>query len=223
VGNIEGGDGVVGYHRRICERPPWVRWYIQCYHYETRTHTTTDSKGHTSTHTTQDRVNTHSASCNYQLAGFIDSSKPLAPTGHGMAKVHFKKHFSWRDAAARVKHDGEKAVWVRFHDRDTYKDVTWKWGINGYQKHMVELREGEEEPCWFGTWWLVLRAPHSHNLCQRPTRSSCQRYTHSSGQCQTYISRQCHGQVINQRHTNVSCQSHTFTRNYRHLRECVTA
>lgn len=48
--------------------PPKVSFRIQCYHYETRIHTSTDSEGKTTTTTSQERVNTHYATGSFHFS-----------------------------------------------------------------------------------------------------------------------------------------------------------
>lgn len=140
----------------MVNNPPWIRWHIQCYHYETRVRTSTDAEGNTTTTTTEERVNTHSASHSYQLQGWRDDSNPLKPTSHSIAKVAFSKDYKWRDPRAKQKHDGEKFAWIARNDRDTHKDFSWSWGIHGYKSHMIEVRAGEAVPCCFNLLWFWL-------------------------------------------------------------------
>jgi hypothetical protein len=56
-------------------------------HNETRT--STDGKGNTTS--TTYRVNTHSATHHYRLAGWLDNTPELSPTNHKFAKVKFAK------------------------------------------------------------------------------------------------------------------------------------
>ena len=53
---------------------PIIRWSIQCYHYETRRHTSRDANGNTKTTTRQERVNTHSASAQFNYSIWQDHS-----------------------------------------------------------------------------------------------------------------------------------------------------
>lgn len=108
--------------------------HFRCYpdHYETRTTTTTDSKGNTRTSTHQEKVTTHRASKTYNLPGWQDDSPPPKPTSHNVCKVKYKRHFRWGNTHAQAKHDGEFAAWVSLNDRDTHKSVSWTWDLAGF-------------------------------------------------------------------------------------------
>jgi hypothetical protein len=57
---------------------PKVTFRIQCYHYETRIHTSTDSEGKTTTTTSQERVNTHYATDSFAFSTWQDHSPPAS-------------------------------------------------------------------------------------------------------------------------------------------------
>eukprot|EP00039_Didymoeca_costata_P012067 m.172567 g.172567 ORF g.172567 m.172567 type:complete len:437 (+) comp15374_c1_seq2:188-1498(+) len=164
---------VNSYFSQMCQTMPWVHWSIQCYHYETRIehYTSTDSKGNTTHHTrtVQERVNTHSASHNYALEGYSDVSPPMTLTSHNITKVEFSRHFSWRDNIAKAKHDVAYAEWIRFHDRDTHRDINWSWGIPGFKNYIMDIREGVSLPCWFNVncyvLWTMIGLSWPYRVC----------------------------------------------------------
>ena len=56
--------------------PPVIRWHCECFHYEPRVHTRTNSRGETEYYTTQEKVVTHrdSASMSYQYSRDVSGS-----------------------------------------------------------------------------------------------------------------------------------------------------
>ena len=149
VTNVNADAGIAQHYLLMRQRPPHVAWSISCYHYETRTTTSTDSKGNTTTTTRQERVTTHTARTQYQLEGWQDTSPALKPTSHKYTKVIFGKRYAWRDERARQKHQREYDRWIHHHDRDTHKDVGWTWGIPGWKQNLLCVRDDAELPCWF--------------------------------------------------------------------------
>jgi hypothetical protein len=89
----------VAHYRRMINRHPWVSWWIECYHYETRTYSVYVSDGngggHYETRTEQVKVVTHTCSRVHQINAWSDASFPFGDVRHKMTKLKMSRHFMW--------------------------------------------------------------------------------------------------------------------------------
>lgn len=78
LSNVQSEEDFLDYVETLQQSEPVISFHVQNYHYETRTREVhkKDSRGHrrTTQETYQERVNTHSASQSYPIAGFTDET-----------------------------------------------------------------------------------------------------------------------------------------------------
>lgn len=147
VGNAE------DYVRRVYTTPPQPVFWIQCYHYETRVHTTThrDSKGNTrtQTHTTRVRVDTYSERKPFAFDLWRDVSDPMPLIrGYPLTKLHCGKTLVFADALSRARFDGAHAELVaRNRHRDVHYETGWRLEVNGFESHVLASADGSVTPC----------------------------------------------------------------------------
>jgi len=116
----EGMNSVLEINLQLRRQDLEFKWHIQCYHYETRTRTVTDSEGRSHTETYQERVNTHSASRN-GLIGCTDHSEDFIPNTD--AKFCYIKSKCDKDFSGSNYHSSYQQ-WINSNIRDTHHDVT---------------------------------------------------------------------------------------------------
>ena len=77
---------------KAIKSPPEIYWHIECYHWETRTRTVTDSEGNTRTETYQEKVVTHVANTKFRIKEWMDESAPIASLFYLQAMMLTRLH-----------------------------------------------------------------------------------------------------------------------------------
>jgi hypothetical protein len=138
-GYLKGTKDTEGIHQhisRIKNVAPNLWFHIQCYHYETRTYTTTDSRGVTTTHTETVRVNTYSETDYFRYDAWDDISgeiKGLSATSE-ITRVRFSKCFVFADEKTRGKYvAAANSIQSRNRHRDTHMDFSSGFNVAGYR------------------------------------------------------------------------------------------
>lgn len=164
--NVAEPMGLIVFHKTMVATGPVIRWTIQCYHYERRTRTYTDSDGHRRTTTERVRVDTHRASATYNIQGWSDASHAPRFTNTRLTQVSYIKTHSFRDAQAEERHNTEYRTWINLNDRDTHKTTSWTLNLAGFKSNFMEVAEGVSLPCWFNLkmFWMYSFAMMSYPL-----------------------------------------------------------
>jgi hypothetical protein len=133
---------------KLSDTRPNLWWHIQCYHYETRTYR--DSKGRTQTR--QVRVNTHSASGHYAFSSWRNIGPPPLISAVKAMRIRLDKEYTFADAETKSDYDMKFAGFIAANDRDTHKDVSSGFDIEGFEDYflsMIKDNEGESSFAWF--------------------------------------------------------------------------
>ena len=152
---------------KLFNTAPVITWTAQCYHYETRHYTETDSKGNTHHRTETVRVDTHYEEENLQYYSFRDVSGTFlldidraAMNKKAYIKLHLSKSINFADAISYADYIRQKdRFYERNRHRDDYMDFNEYEKIPGLKTHNL-VKIGNKEPCCFGLcsyifWTLI--------------------------------------------------------------------
>ena len=156
--NINTTETVLGYMDRMYRTEPVVRWFIQCYHFETR-YRTVASPGPNGTtvyrtESYQERVNTHSARGHLRFLRWADVSVPLnrvAIETFAMTKISIKKCWVGDEGAAQ-----QKANFILVNHRDVLYDFFETLELDGYRPRLLGFVDLDNIPFlahW--SWYIV--------------------------------------------------------------------
>ena len=156
--NINTTETVLDYMDRMYRTEPAVHWFIQCYHFETRTRQVASPgpNGTTVYHTEtyQERVNTHSAHGHLIFSTWADVSVPLnrkVIETFTMTKISVKK--SWTGDAGAMQ---QKSDFIFVNQLDIFYDFFETLELEGYHPRLLGFIDLENIPFlahW--SWYLV--------------------------------------------------------------------
>ena len=141
----------MGYYFRT---PPIIRFYGECYHYETRYHTRTDSQGNIEYYTTEVKVVTYTESYDLpyyserDVSGlfYLNCEEPYVSEKYYI-KLELLEEINFADAISYSDYEREKKdFWNRNRFRDVYFDFSENRFIPG-MKHLNLVKLVEKEPC----------------------------------------------------------------------------
>ena len=142
------------YMINLFKTKPKINYSVNCYHYETRTYTTTDNEGNTQTHTETIRVNTYSETQEFYFKSFKDTSGmfildmdnvKLSPKNY-----YIKLHLT---STIYPSNDGTMDDYIRDRDnfyninrcRDTHMDTHENKMIDGFNEFKL-VSVGDKKP-----------------------------------------------------------------------------
>ena len=167
LSNQNENDQIYKVMGKLFNTAPVITWTAQCYHYETRHYTETDSQGNTHDRTETVRVNTHYEEENLQYYSFRDVSGTFlldidraAMNKKAYIKLHLSKSINFADAISYADYKSQKdRFYERNRHRDDYMDFNEYEKIPGLKTHNL-VKIGNKEPCCFGLcsyifWTLI--------------------------------------------------------------------
>ena len=148
--------------KKLFNTPPKIEFVCECYHYETRTYTTYDSKGNSSTRTETVRVVTRVAKkyFNYYSSRDVSGLFKLnydesAITNKFYVKLELLTDFSFADAITYSDYQREKD---EFCDQNRHYDVY----MDFFQNNIIEgltsynlINITENNPCGMSVFWYI--------------------------------------------------------------------
>ena len=156
--NINTTETVLDYMHRMYRTEPVVGWFIQCYHFETRTRQVASPgpNGTTvyRTETYQERVNTHSARGNLIFVRWTDISVPLdrkSIEAFAMTKISVKKIWTGDAGAER-----QKSTFIVVNNRDVFYDFYETLGLQGYCARLLGFVDLDNIPVLAHWSWYVV-------------------------------------------------------------------
>ena len=143
------------------QTPPEILFHCECYHYETRTHYTTDSKGHRHRHTERVRVTTYRETYSMpyyserDVSGlfYLNCDKAYAQQKRYI-KLELKEEINFADAISYYDYERAKsAFWRRNRFRDVHFDFNEERRIPGLVHHNL-VKLVKQEPCIVNYFWF---------------------------------------------------------------------
>ena len=129
---ISGTGGLVSHFDAVYRANATYRWYVSCYHYETRTRVSTDSKGHKHSHTENIKVITHTATMQGRLRSF-DTSAPFLPYSSALTQLLLSARVQVRFAEYFVSRD----LWKMANTRDQHQDFSISESVAELQPNLL--------------------------------------------------------------------------------------
>jgi hypothetical protein len=134
--------------------PPIIRFYGECYHYETRHHTRTDSQGNIEHYTTQEKVITYTEKYDLpyyserDVSGlfYLNCEEAYLSKKHYI-KLELLEEINFADAISYSDYEREKSY---FWNRNRFRDVYFNFSENRFipgMKHLNLVKLVEKEPC----------------------------------------------------------------------------
>ena len=155
--NISTTESVVDYMNRMYRTKPIVRWFIQCYHNETRTRLVYSPGPNGSTmyrtETYQQRVNTHSARGKLIVLTWTDVSIPLDRKRMGtfaMTKVSVQKKWSGDEGTEQ-----QKRAFILENHKDVLYDFHETLELPGYCTKLLGFVDLDKVPLLAHWKWYV--------------------------------------------------------------------
>jgi hypothetical protein len=152
--------GVHEYIRTIKDTPIRIVLHVECYHYETRYHTSTDSEGKTTTTTTTEKVVTYYGTEEFCYDYWDDISGQLLGVGelYRLTRVRFHRRFVFADQ--ETQHAWEHQC-RSFQHRHRHRDVEMTFwhtvGIHGYEPRLLAIcGDAQDIPQCVGISWYSL-------------------------------------------------------------------
>ena len=132
---------------------------MECYHYETFTETSTDNEGNTTTTTRTEKVVTHTATENWAVRKWSDSSPPASTLHYldvlKLARLRTYKHFFYTPAAQMRKRADEMSFRAR-HSRDVHNDFSQTSDVPFQDNHVLVYNPAKGAAPWYTSYALVL-------------------------------------------------------------------
>ncbi|KAK2964010.1 hypothetical protein BLNAU_1091 [Blattamonas nauphoetae] len=170
-------DDVATHVDRLNNATPQLTFWVECYHYETRT--VSDGRGGTDTVTS--RVTSFEAECPFRFKSWENSHGDLLEVASKpqLIRVMFMKQYCFGNDETRASYDKQKQEFHDLHrNRDTYMDVGEKFIVPGlYRDELFVKKDGRKpccfHPCWYGLsavftystffrYWMNAKAPQAY-------------------------------------------------------------
>lgn len=135
---------------RLKNEKPSIWFYVECYHYETRTYTTRDSQGRTRTTTRQEKVVTYTAKLEFVYDSCSDVSGELTGLeGHSIAKLDLSKSLVFADAATQSLYEATRDEFFKSNKyRDTHMSTLEQMSVPGFHAKVNNFELGGETKSW---------------------------------------------------------------------------
>ena len=143
--------------------PPRISFHCECYHYETTTHTRTDSEGNTETYTTTEKVTTHTETYHMPYYSVRDVSGLFylnCDMAEALKKTYIKlklgEEINFADAISYMDYKIERENFdARNRDRDEFYDSHESRSIPGIIHHNL-VKIGKKDPCSVNYFFFFL-------------------------------------------------------------------
>ena len=156
-------EGIKDKMRKLFVACPVITFHAECYHYETRHRTYTDSKGHRHTKTERVKVVTHTESENFHYSSARDVSGLLILKCDKAQirrkcyiKLELKEEISFADSITVADYENQKEA---FKERNRHYDVHMDFNetrkIPGMTHHNL-IKFGEYDPCTINCFWYFI-------------------------------------------------------------------
>ena len=161
--NKNSSQGIYEQMSKYFKALPVINWTCECYHYETRTYTTTDSDGNVSTHTTTEKVVTcrGSADMSYyssrDVSGiFLLNCDEANINKKQYIKLELTDQIDFADSATVTDYQIQKQAFISaYQNRDVHFDYWENRYIPGLiQYNLVNIRDEEKGCINFGLFFL---------------------------------------------------------------------
>jgi hypothetical protein len=149
--------------KQLFNTPPKIKFVVECYHYETRTYTTTDSKGNTTTRTQTVRVVTRVDSKFFDYYSSRDVSglfrlnyDESAIANKFYVKLELLANIEFADAVTYDDYIREKdEIYQRNVGFDTYTDIFVYNIVEGLTSYNL-INITDNNPCGMSIFWYII-------------------------------------------------------------------
>ena len=149
--------------KQLFNTPPKIKFVVECYHYETRTYTTTDSKGNTTTRTQTVRVVTRVDSKFFDYYSSRDVSglfrlnyDESAIANKFYVKLELLANIEFADAVTYDDYIREKdEIYQRNVGFDTYTDIFVYNIVEGLTSYNL-INITNNNPCGMSVFWYII-------------------------------------------------------------------
>jgi len=139
-------------------RAPYLGMWCECYHWEERTRTWTDSNGNRRSETTTHKVVTYTGSESFVYASWADNSGALGGIENfGLVRLKMSYSISYNDTATESRYNDQ---YSSFCSRNRSRDLCFNAGhtsnVPGFVERVLSLNESVRRPKYLGVWWYAL-------------------------------------------------------------------
>lgn len=142
---------------------PEIRFYVECYHYETQYYYVRNSRGEQERRSRQVRVVTHRETqfFNYysvrDISGLLNLNCNIAQIQRKCyIKLELDEEMNFADAISVSDYEREKEEFKeRNRYRDDFMDFSEKWSLPGMVHHNL-IKIGDYEPCTVNFFWYFI-------------------------------------------------------------------
>lgn len=146
---------------QVKKNAPSVFFVVECYHYETRTTTSTiyvNNVPQTTFQTHTVKVVSSTNSQQFKYASWSDTTgDPTGITSHKLIKLKVEKLLVFADDATEKEYNRQKQIHTdTYKNRDTHFNAYMQHVINGYQEQMLVKSGSATKPFLLNIWFFVL-------------------------------------------------------------------
>ena len=156
-------EGIKAKLGEIFKSRPEIKFYVECYHYETEYYTVRNSKGEEERRSRQVKVVTHTETHYFSyysvrdISGLLNLNCDVAQIKRKCyIKLELNEEMNFADAISVSDYEKEKE---EFKDRNRYKDdfmdFSEKWSLPGMVHHNL-IKIGDYEPCTVNCFWYFI-------------------------------------------------------------------
>lgn len=149
---------------RLGDTRPALSFWIECFHYETRTRVTTDKDGNTQVETYTERVVTHTASEGVHFMGWRNVGQAPLLSAVKALRVRLQKQFGFVNQASAAEFQRRFSLFVARESCDVHQNYGVSFEIPGFESYIFQLVDDPSgESSCIGTcsqpamyWWMTL-------------------------------------------------------------------
>lgn len=161
--NKRSNEGIKAKMGQLFKSRPEIRFYVECYHYETQYYYVRNSRGEQERRSRQVRVVTHRETqfFNYysvrDISGLLNLNCNIAQIQRKCyIKLELDEEMNFADAISVSDYEREKEEFKeRNRYRDDFMDFSEKWSLPGMVHHNL-IKIGDYEPCTVNFFWYFI-------------------------------------------------------------------
>ena len=156
-------EGIKKKMGELYKAQPSIKFYAECYHYETRTYTVTNNEGEEEERTKRVKVISHKESKYFSyysvrdISGLLNLNCDIAQIKKkSYIKLELKEEINFADSISISDYEKQKSNFKRYcKTLDTHIDFSEYWSLPGMTHHNL-IKINDKDPCMANFFWYFI-------------------------------------------------------------------
>ena len=156
-------EGIKNKMGELYKAQPSIKFYAECYHYETETYTVTNDEGEEEERTRSVKVISHRETKYFSyysvrdISGLLNLNRDTAQIKRkSYIKLELKEEINFADSISISDYERQKSNFkITCKKLDTYMDFSEHWSLPGMTHHNL-IKINDKEPCMANFFWYFI-------------------------------------------------------------------